>query len=464
MLHEKLFSEFPEISTQEWLNLITKDLKGADFDSNLRTPTPDGFTIQPFYRAEDVEKLNYLRENKDLFRKNQKLSNRQRIEIQNIEILPNEIRELHSKGVDAVEILLPEHINFTINDLVPMIRTAEELNLEVHFVTDRYFTELIDLLNNTKLSCSIGFDPLGYIAVNGSEYNSFSGISAFFQDLPKFSENVKVININAKHFGNAGASASQELGCGLAMLSEYLNITAETNTNILPHIQYVSSVGSHFFIEIAKLKATRLLYQNVAETYFPNAKITPYIHTETTTRNKTAYSKHTNILRATTEAMSANLGGADSFCALPFDAFTGEHSDLAKRIARNTQIILNQEAKIDAVINPAEGSYYIENLTDKIAETAWTFFKEIEAQGGYFEALKTGFIQAKIEETAQKAEQSVAENKTTVLGVNKYPDNTETIENLNVKKEVSTKNLLITPLTVKRLAESLEQERFEINI
>jgi len=249
----------------------------------------------------------------------------------------------------------------------------------------------------------------------------------------------------------------------MAMLSEYLNSASDVNVNIYPHIQYISSVSSHYFIEIAKLRATRLLAQTIYHKFSDKTQEIKhlYIHTETSARNKTAYSKHTNILRVTTEAMSANIGGADSFLALPFDEFTNENSELAQRIARNTQIILHEEAYIDKISDPSKGSYFIENLTDKIAEAAWNIFMEIEAQGGYIEALKAGFIQNQIEETAQKTEQALEENKVKVLGVNRYPDKSETIDNLKLTENKSTSKLRIKPLSFKRVSESIEKERFE---
>ncbi len=467
MTEQRLFSDFPDISTTEWYALIEKDLKGADFSKKLLSESGEGFDIRPFYRAEDTVALEYLKHTVGDIPKTQ-IRNRQRVVINNLDSLLSELEELTKVGVTAIEIEIPEHLPFEHSILTKAVKFADKNNIELHFDTSGNFLDLIELFSKTETTHSIGFDPLGYAVKNGLRFDNFSGISAFFQDLPPLKNNIKVLNINAKYFGNCGVSASEELAYGLAVLSEYLHIAKQANypiSDLLAHIQYVETVGSHFFIEIAKLRATRILFTKVAEAYLSESETpTPlYIHAETAQTNKTAYSVHTNILRTTTEAMSATIGGANSFTALPFDFFASKPSNLSVRVARNTQIILCEEAKLDAQTDPVVGTYYIEKLIDAIAEKAWEKFKSIESQGGFLVALKSGFIHSDIALSAEKQLEKTGLRKKTILGINQHPNPEETADILFSKSETNMKeDFFIKPIPTVRFSEPFENLRHRV--
>ncbi len=216
-----------------------------------------------------------------------------------------------------------------------------------------------------------------------------------------------MISINASNFNNAGADIVQELAFGISMGSEYMaqltdrGISADMAAS---KIRFSFGTGSHYFPEIAKLRAARLLWSVVINGFHPEniEKMKMDIHCVTSEWNKTIYDPYVNLLRTQTEAMSAILGGTDSLTVEPFDIVFRNPDEFSERIARNQQLILKEEAYFDKVADPAAGSYYIENLTNLISENAWKLFLEIEEKGGFLSCLKSGFIQNKLSESATK--------------------------------------------------------------
>jgi methylmalonyl-CoA mutase len=230
-------------------------------------------------------------------------------------------------------------------------------------------------------------------------------------------------------------------------------------------MQFVFAVGSNYFMEIAKLRAARMLWAKIVDAYKPKDKnyCKTFIHVVTSTWNKTLYDPYVNMLRSTTEAMSAALGGADSITVNPFDSVYKDSDEFSERIARNIQIILKEEAHFDKVSDPAGGSYYIENLTNSIAEKAWELFINIQEKGGFLEAFKEGYIQDIIDETVQKRDMNIAMRKEVILGTNQYPNFAEKADkDLNTDRifSVSTKvGVIGKPLKLYRGAEVFEQLR-----
>ena len=209
-------------------------------------------------------------------------------------------------------------------------------------------------------------------------------------------------------------------------------------------MQFTLSVGSNYFMEIAKLRAVRLLWSTLIEQYQPACdcayRIT--LNTVASSWNKTLYDPYVNMLRSTTEAMSAALGGADSIALKPFDIAYKQEDEFSSRISRNVQIILKEESYFDKVVDPAAGSYYIENLTNSIIEHAWSLFRKTEVDGGFITLIENGKIRSEIEKSAQKRDMDIATRKYVLLGTNQYPNMNESmLDKIEDTKTCASKGL-----------------------
>ena len=220
------------------------------------------------------------------------------------------------------------------------------------------------------------------------------------------------------------------------------------------------AVGSNYFFEIAKIRALRKLYAALASEF--GVSETCHIIVRPSKRNKTIYDYNVNMLRTTTECMSAILGGADTICNIPYDALYQKSNEFGERISRNQLLILKNESSFETASNPADGTYYIENLTLELAEKALQLFKDIEANGGFLKQLKEGIIQRKIKESADKEQQLFKEGTLVLLGTNKHLNTDDLMkDDLELYPFVKTnvRKTLITPIIEKRLAEKVEQTR-----
>ncbi|MEE1093325.1 MAG: methylmalonyl-CoA mutase family protein, partial [Bacteroidales bacterium] len=322
-----------------------------------------------------------------------------------------------------------------------------------------------------KVKGSIDFDAYAYALANGKFYEDLSkSYDRLVEIMNLVKENIPafdVLTINGRVFNNAGASIVQELAYTLAAANDYLyNLTQKgiPAHSVGYRTVFAFATGSNYFMEIAKLRAARLLWTKIMEQYAPKCE-TAYqlhIHTESSFYNKTIYDPYVNMLRTTTETMSAAIAGADSISVYPFDVAYKKADEFSTRIATNQQILLKEESYLDKVVDPAAGSYYIESLTNAIAEKAWEMFKEIEDKGGFVEAIKAGLVQDAIAATAAKRAKDVAMRKTTILGTNQYPNLTEKKPEINKpccccgEKANEIKTLPCT-----RLAEPFEQLRMQ---
>jgi methylmalonyl-CoA mutase len=278
---------------------------------------------------------------------------------------------------------------------------------------------------------SISADPLGNLVSTGNFYRDmltdFSGILECHEfakvNLPGF----RFIHVGGDLYHDAGASVTQALAFTLAQGNEYLAQLAELGTQpgeILPRMQFQFSVGSSYFMEIAKLRAARMLWSKIAEAWSEEAarKHPMFIHTNTSAWNQAVYDPYVNLLRGTTEAMSAVMGGTDSLTVRPYDTAFRLPDHFSDRVARNTQVVLKEEAYLDKVIDPAAGSYYIEKLTATLIEGAWELFLKVEEKGGFQKSLVDGFIQSAIRESAESRMKSLATRKNILVGINQYPN------------------------------------------
>jgi methylmalonyl-CoA mutase len=283
----------------------------------------------------------------------------------------------------------------------------------------------------------------------------------------------RVINVSGNTFANAGSTIVQELAFSLASGADYLAELTDRGISIdkiVPRMQFTFAVGSNYFFEIAKMRAARLLWSKIVEQFKPENKDSQkmFIHATTLNWNKTVYDAHVNLLRTTTEAMSAIIGGIDSLAVAPFDVAYKASDDFSRRIARNQQIVLKEESYMNKIVDPAAGSYYIESITDQIASAAWALFKEVEELGGFMKAVQKNFIQDSIETVRKKKEDDIANRKVTILGTNQYPNPNETALDKIQEEEATTGKVdgkgNYKKLEFSRAAEELEEIRLATEI
>lgn len=449
--YTKLFEEFPPVSGEAWKAKVTADLKGADFDRKLVWRTNEGFAVQPYYRQEDLDAVNYLNTLPGEFpyvRGNRKDGNewliRQDIVVADLEEANKKALEVLMKGANSLGFVFEACKTWTLDDLKVLLKGICLESAEVNFVTKCHnlnlaarFTEYV-LSGNwdpKKVNASIAFDPFGNYLLYGRFSKGYDYAVTLAQNLleetsqlPKF----RVLAVNGRNYGNAGASVVQELAFSLAQAAEYLSVLTDAGVpvdKVSTNIKFNLSVGSNYFMEIAGLRAGRLLWAEIVNAYQPEFDCGKkmLVHAETGRWNKTVYDPYVNMLRSQTETMSAVLGGAHSITVLPFDAVYENPTVFSERIARNQQLLLKEEAHFDKIADPAAGSYYIEELTALIADQAWKLFLEIQDKGGFITAVKAGFIQAGIREMAAKREMNIATRRENLLGTNQFPNFTEKI-------------------------------------
>lgn len=441
MSQEKLFNEFPPVSTEAWEEVIVKDLKGADYNKKLLWRTDDGFTVRPYYRAEDLKDIDYLNTLPDTFpytRGHKKENNRWEIvqEIGEHDLFKANAIALDSLQRGATMVTLSVKNVKTLEDLKTLLKGIDlnQYGVQFHHADAylpivKHFVQYVEENGFKKGNINGGLQ----VACTPNQHRADTLAEAFemvtlTDDMPKF----KVINVNGIALHNAGATIVQELAYSLAIAEEYLHYFTDKGMDIekvARKVQMTLSVGSHYFMEIAKLRAIRLLWSTMVSAYNPSCscayKLT--INTVASTWNKTMYDPYVNMLRSTTEGMSAALGGADSIALKPFDIAYKKDDEFSRRMARNAQIILKEEAFFDKVVDPAAGSYYVENLTNSIAETCWKQFQGIEAAGGMFAAMDAGRVTEEIEKSRQKRDMDIATRRYILLGTNQYPNLNETM-------------------------------------
>ncbi|MDP4205030.1 MAG: methylmalonyl-CoA mutase family protein [Bacteroidota bacterium] len=447
----KLFNDFPPISTQEWEAKIVADLKGKDYEKSLVWRTNEGFNVRPYYRQENIEELSFLKANPGEFpfvRGNKKKNNewfvRQDIKVTDFAEANQKALDILMKGVTSLGFVFPCCSKVTKEDLNTLLKDICLEAVEVNFVCTCEDTKLADLVADyiranskdaSKVAASVTVDPLGNYSRTGklkegldAAFNDAKAIVEKTADLKKF----KALAVNGKYFNNAGATIVQELAFSLAQGAEYISQLSDRGAKaeeVARKIKFNFGISANYFMEIAKLRAGRLLWSNIVKAFGVDCDCATYMntHSETTKFNMTVYDAQVNMLRSQTEAMSAVLGGADSISVLPFNSVAEDANDLTERVARNQQILLKEEAHLDKIVDPGAGSYYIENLTASIAEQAWSLFLEVQEKGGYVAALKAGFVQGKVNESAAKRSLYIAQRRENLLGVNQFPNFTESI-------------------------------------
>ena len=467
---EKLFTEFQAPTKQEWLDKIGVDLKGADFQKRLVWKTPEGFSVQPFYQRDDVEKLstpNAMPGEFPFVRGNKKDDNtwyiRQEIKADDAKAANAKALDILNKGIDSLSFdipgdsVSPEFIETLLKDIYC---DCVELNFNT---CKRHSVELAEILvayfekkgyDKEKIVGSIDWDPMDKI-LNGKPIDHILNVMSTYavplvntlKDFPNF----RCITVNAITLNNKGAYCMQELGYALAWGNEYMQQLTDAGidaTLAAKKIKFNMGISENYFMEIAKFRAGRMLWAEIVKQYEPKCDCAcqMIVNAITTEYNMTIFDAYVNLLRSQTETMSAALAGVHSIVVTPFDAAYETPDDFSERIARNQQLLLKEECHFNTVVDPSAGSYYIETLTESLAKEAWKLFLSVEEKGGFLEAIKSNAIQDDIDATNAKRHTLAAQRREFILGTNQFP-------NFNEKSEGKK------PLNNTRLAADFESLR-----
>lgn len=497
---EKLFTDFPPVTTEQWMERVTADLKGADFERRLVWKTNEGFNVNPFYRSEDIKDFEWTDNLPGEFPyiRGTKTDNdwyvRQDIDVKDFAQANKQALELlEKKGVTSLGFILSGE-GLTADNMATLLDGIHPNMVELNFKT---------CINSTLKVTKLVVDYITSLDVNvmecfGSvEHDPFRKIFKLGKDVPEWKDEIaeivkasaplpryRVMSISGDDFANAGAYLFQELGYSLAYGNQVLSALIEKGvepTMAAKKIKFNFGVGTNYFMEIAKFRAARWLWAEIVNAYkapCPHdcdytaedgtcrcaAKIN--VHAVTSTFNSTVYDAYVNLLRTQTEAMSATLGGVDSLTVRPFNHAYQEATDFTNRLAVNQQLLLKEESHFGAVADPGAGSYYIEKLTSSLGEEAWKLFLETDERG-FYEALKAGKVQNDINTSAEARFFAAARRKEVLLGTNQYPSFGEEVNHkfeesyspLNECECGDEKETPLKRLNSKRLAEPFEKVR-----
>jgi methylmalonyl-CoA mutase len=444
-----LFEDFPSVSAKHWKQKIQFDLKGADYNNTLVSDTNEGIKIKPFYHSDNFEKINVPK-------KTQEFKICQTVFVSDEKIANSIALDSIKRGADSIK--------FTANNPFDFNLLLKNISVDVHFQLN-FLSEsfCLDLLNHTHRSnLFLNIDIIGNLTKDGNWYHNLKTDFDILEKLNSYSsEQISIIEVNTSNYQNAGANNVQQIAYALAHGNEYLNFLSE-NKATHASINFNFSIGSNYFFEIAKIRAFNHLWKVLCEEY--DIKIDAHIFSRPTLRNKTLYDYNTNMLRSSTECMSAIIAGSDTISNLSYDHIYHKKNEFGERISRNQLLILKEESYFKNANDFADGTYYIESLTKEIAEKALAIFKDIEKGGGFLKQLKEGVIQRKIKEAADKEQAQFDSGELVLLGTNKHPNEDDKMnDTIELYPFVKTKprKTLIQPIVSRRLSEKLEQERLK---
>lgn len=457
---ENLFDAFEHLSSKQWKQQIQYELKGADYNETLVWESLEGIKVKPFYHEDESEIKYAVNQNAESFRIVQNIF------VHDVALSNKRALDTLSRGAESIRFTI-ENKDISIEDLMQNLPLDKTYYFNFPFLDNDCIVKTMNFATLNYAKFRIQIDPIGQLAKDGNWFTNLESDFIFLKMLTlsyasSEDENnedatiVPFLNINSAIYQNAGANIVQQLAFTMAHINEYFNKFISIGQPITIEV----AVGTNYFFEIAKLRAMRLLFQTLAKEY--NHTLDCHIIVTPTKRNKTLYDYNVNMLRTTTECMSAILGGADAVANLPYDAIYHKDNEFGDRIARNQLLVLKHESYFDKVDNAADGAYYIESLTEQLAEKALILFKEIEEKGGFITQLIEGSIQKKISESAAKEQELFDSGKEILLGTNKYPNKNDKMkQDLELYPFVkqNPRKTLIVPIIEKRLAEKLEQER-----
>lgn len=492
--------DFPIPTYEQWKKAVDKSLKGAPF-SKLLTKTYEGIILQPIYQKKDVENLTFTKTIPGQFPyvrgTEQQVGRKSCLVAQEMNHpIPAHVNEwLKSdlqKGVNAINLVLNEatklgndfsdknskkdqvgtlissledveitFANIDLNDIPFVVQAGTSA---VPFVTymAAYFQKNNFRLTNLK-GC-IGADPLAMLVKNGNLRFEIDSYLDQMAELIKWTEinspKLKTIFIDDHPYHDGGGSAVNELAATLATGVYYIRELQKRGLSIdqiAPSIQFSISIGSNLFMELAKIRAARMLWANIIEAFGGNErsqKLT--VHARTSRFTKTVYDPYVNILRSTVEAFTAEIAGVDSLHVSSFDEAYTLPNDFSRRVARNIQLVIQEEAHVDYTADPVGGSWYVEHITAELSSKAWEQFQLIEAQGGMLEALQKGMPQLQVKEVSEKKKQDIEKRKLIFVGATMYSNSAET--------QMETDNGPLLELLEKRIIAVKEKKQVDVSL
>ncbi len=467
-----LEKDFPVPSPQEWRAIVESELKGVPFEKKLITRTYEGLDLKPIYTLEDTDslKISEFPGSGDLrrgFKHSGYIKENWLITVESSSPLSEdankELLEGLNSGASAIS-LIPDSVTRSGRD-ADYGKTGETgadgISLSGYSSVKRLLNGIssdVPLFINCGYNCipvlsligtlrsgsaksgntykgSIESDPLSWLAASGTMPVSMDTSLGFMKCAVIWAKDnmpgLKTTGIDTIPYHKAGANAVQELAIATASAVYYINGLIDLGISpidSLASMRFSFASGNNFFMELAKFRAFRILLRNLYDAYDVDpSEALPFVSAKTSDFYYSRYDVHNNILRATTQALAAVLGGVDSLTVIPFDSVSGSNSELGRRIAKNLQVILNEEAKISRVIDFAGGSYYVESLTNEIAQKSWNLFREYESDGGIYQRIVTGKLQNEIAEMMKLRVADAAKRKLSIIGTNIYSNTKESV-------------------------------------
>lgn len=460
-MSKDLFQEFKPTSLDDWTAKITADLKGKDFDDTLVWKTIEGFNLQPNYNKENSPELN-------LQVKGNEWAVNQNILVSNIAEANKKALAMLNDGVSSLGFHFPDKCSKQEFDA--LLRDILIEHIQIHFGS-KYPLDIMSYLrqhceeNNLafeKVHGTITFDILYHINVAGNwlhdeakDFDMLKSLVVNYKDFPKF----KTVGVYSDSFHNAGANATQEVGLTIAKANEYISQMVNLGIDakdVIDNLFFHFPVGNSYFIEIGKLKALNLLWKNLSKSYDCMSDMD--LKCSTSVFYNSSLDAYNNLLRATSQSMAAILGGANMLTVTPHNSTYESNTDFGDRIAKNIQLVLKEESYFNKVSDPTAGTYYLNEITQQLSENAWKLFKSIEAEGGFIEACRSGFVQSNIQVVADKRIERFNNKQDILLGVNKYPNSMETApEPMNHERDFgASEEREFTVLRPFRLAQQFE--------
>lgn len=460
MSRAKLFNVFSPTSAKAWKQQIQFDLKGADYNNTLVWDSLDGIKVKPFFHAEDLNEKHFSEIDCP---SSWKIG--QGIYVATTSIANKKALDILQKGVESLEFIIPNETVDIIILLKGIDLSRTVVYFELQFLSQNYIQQIRDLVGNNQCNIYLNIDIIGHLARTGNWFESLNRDHEKLKLIIDQNTGEKLMNILSVDMGlyqNAGANRIQQLAYALAHANEYLHYLTNNGLTLVKSITFKVAIDSNYFFEIAKLRALRLLFNSLIAHY--GIKVECHIIATPTKRNKTIYDPYVNMLRTTTEYMSSVLGGANIVKAMAFDSIYFKSNEFSERISRNQLLVIKNESYFDKVANPTAGSYYVESLTQEMAEKALALFKNIEKGGGFLKQLKAHNIQKKIKEAAGKEQTLFNKNEKVLVGTNKQINTLDKMKDkVQLYPFVKTKarKTLLEPVLEKRLAEDLEKKRLQ---
>lgn len=440
-------AEFPPPSLDAWRQLVEKDLKGKPFTS-LQSPLEGGLTLQPLYTPQGAPAPTeppgvapYVRGTQPLGHTEGGWTVCQEYAGPGVDSTASALRTDLERGGQGIWLLLDAPHGVDVPDAATLGRLLAHVPLDrtpVHLEPARDVLAPASLLLQVAdglrvprrvLTGSLGIDPIGALARAGGTQVDVAGTLALAAPLVKSllgeAPGLRALLVSSRAWADAGATPVQELAWAIATGVEYLRELERAGVppgDAARSVQFALSVGGQFFPEIARLRAARLLWSKVvAASGGPPEAQAMVLHARTASATKTKRDPWVNILRATAEAFAAVVAGADSVSTSPFDEPLGTPDEGARRLARNTQLILRDESSLNRVADPAGGSYYLEQLTGELARAAWAELQRIESLGGMTRALVQGDLARALAESVAARDKAVRTRRLPIVGVSEFP-------------------------------------------